>query len=212
MPTCTNTSSSTSSATSSKSARYALGTLPPLQGDSSGTNTLTISSPKTTAPRLRLAASVRFDRRTPPALLHPRVGPVHDRRLVRQPPLHLPKPPLGQAGKGRRPQERLHRLHREFWALPWLYERHERTTDRPRQTPKLALVSWKEYFYSLLQSGGSNKLTSAVLKLIEKQRNGETIETDLVKKVIDSFGASPHPSPSPAANPHLRQKQGGRVG
>ncbi|TKA54447.1 hypothetical protein B0A53_03140 [Rhodotorula sp. CCFEE 5036] len=53
----------------------------------------------------------------------------------------------------------------------------------------LALVSWKEYFYSLLQSGGSNKLTSAVLKLIEKQRNGETIETDLVKKVIDSFVA-----------------------
>ncbi|BGP58323.1 hypothetical protein JCM8202_002945 [Rhodotorula sphaerocarpa] len=53
----------------------------------------------------------------------------------------------------------------------------------------LALVSWKEYFYSLLQTGGSNKLTSAVLKLIEKQRNGETIETDLVKKVIDSFVA-----------------------
>ncbi len=34
-----------------------------------------------------------------------------------------------------------------------------------------------------------HKLTAAVLKLIEKQRNGDTIESDLVKKVIDSFVA-----------------------
>ncbi|GAA6013402.1 hypothetical protein JCM10207_008831 [Rhodosporidiobolus poonsookiae] len=51
----------------------------------------------------------------------------------------------------------------------------------------LALVSWKEHFYNHAQAKG--KLTHAVLKLIEKQRNGETIETDLVKKVIDSFVA-----------------------
>ncbi|BGP43648.1 ubiquitin ligase (cullin) of SCF [Rhodotorula kratochvilovae] len=53
----------------------------------------------------------------------------------------------------------------------------------------LALVSWKSEFYAQLQSGSGNKLTTAVLKLIEKQRQGETIETDLVKKVIDSFVA-----------------------
>ncbi|GJN94519.1 hypothetical protein Rhopal_007602-T1 [Rhodotorula paludigena] len=53
----------------------------------------------------------------------------------------------------------------------------------------LALVSWKSEFYTHLQSGSGNKLTTAVLKLIEKQRMGETIETDLVKKVIDSFVA-----------------------
>ncbi|GAA6029019.1 hypothetical protein NBRC10512_001646 [Rhodotorula toruloides] len=56
----------------------------------------------------------------------------------------------------------------------------------------LALVMWKEHFYTALQqppASGGNKLTAAVLKLIEKQRNGETIETDLVKKVIDSFVA-----------------------
>ena len=53
----------------------------------------------------------------------------------------------------------------------------------------LALVSWKNEFYAGLQSGSGNKLTTAVLKLIEKQRQGETIETDLVKKVIDSFVA-----------------------
>lgn len=52
---------------------------------------------------------------------------------------------------------------------------------------QLALVQWKEHFYRHVQS--KHKLTSAVLKLIEKQRNGETIESDLVKKVIDSFGA-----------------------
>ncbi|KAM0789674.1 hypothetical protein ACM66B_006536 [Microbotryomycetes sp. NB124-2] len=51
----------------------------------------------------------------------------------------------------------------------------------------LALVQWKDHFYKHVQS--SNKLTSAVLKLIEKQRQGETIETNLVKKVIDSFVA-----------------------
>ncbi|GAA5919879.1 hypothetical protein JCM1841_002089 [Sporobolomyces salmonicolor] len=51
----------------------------------------------------------------------------------------------------------------------------------------LALVSWKDHFYTHVQA--KLKLTNAVLKLIEQQRNGETIETDLVKKVMDSFVA-----------------------
>ena len=40
-----------------------------------------------------------------------------------------------------------------------------------------------------MQVQAKHKLTAAVLKLIEKQRNGDTIESDLVKKVIDSFVA-----------------------
>jgi len=32
------------------------------------------------------------------------------------------------------------------------------------------------------------KLANAVLKMIEVQRNGQTIDSGLIKKVIDSFG------------------------
>lgn len=63
----------------------------------------------------------------------------------------------------------------------------------PSSRAQLALVQWKAHFYKHVQE--KHKLTSAVLKLIEKQRNGETIESDLVKKVIDSFGASLSASP-----------------
>jgi 3-polyprenyl-4-hydroxybenzoate decarboxylase len=35
----------------------------------------------------------------------------------------------------------------------------------------------------------NKKLAGALLKMIEKQRQGEDIDTTLVKKVIDSFGA-----------------------
>ncbi|GAA5907173.1 cullin family protein [Sporobolomyces salmoneus] len=51
----------------------------------------------------------------------------------------------------------------------------------------LSLVTWKDHFYTHVQQ--KLKLTNAVLKLIEQQRNGETIETDLIKKVMDSFVA-----------------------
>lgn len=32
------------------------------------------------------------------------------------------------------------------------------------------------------------RLANALLKQVEKQRNGEVIETSLVKNVVDSFG------------------------
>ncbi|TPX51845.1 hypothetical protein SeLEV6574_g00028 [Synchytrium endobioticum] len=47
----------------------------------------------------------------------------------------------------------------------------------------LSLVSWRDHFFMSLQGNVMN----AVLKLIEKQRNGEQIDNGLVKSVADSF-------------------------
>ncbi|KAI9140141.1 Cullin [Paraphysoderma sedebokerense] len=47
----------------------------------------------------------------------------------------------------------------------------------------LALVSWRDHMFIHVQASVMN----AVIKLIEKQRNGETVETSLVKHVVDSF-------------------------
>ncbi|KAK4056472.1 ubiquitin ligase (cullin) of SCF [Microbotryomycetes sp. JL221] len=80
-------------------------------------------------------------------------------------------------------------VNRLFTYLNRHWIRREKEEGRKNVYPVyiLALVQWKDHFYKHVQT--SNKLTSAVLKLIEKQRQGETIETDLVKKVIDSFVA-----------------------
>ena len=51
----------------------------------------------------------------------------------------------------------------------------------------LSLVQWKSYLFEPVQSK-NKKLANAVLRLIESQRNGQSIDSGLVKKVIDSFG------------------------
>ena len=51
---------------------------------------------------------------------------------------------------------------------------------------QLALVQWKSNFFLHVQSK-NQKLAGAILRLIERQRNGETIDQGLVKKVVDSF-------------------------
>lgn len=48
----------------------------------------------------------------------------------------------------------------------------------------LHLVRWKEDMFNYCQSAVMN----AVLRLVEKQRNGETIEQSQIKSVVDSFG------------------------
>lgn len=50
----------------------------------------------------------------------------------------------------------------------------------------LALVRWKEDLFDHVQG----RVMDAVLELVEKQRNGEYIETNLIKSVVDSFGKS----------------------
>ncbi|KAJ9154815.1 Cullin-domain-containing protein [Pleurostoma richardsiae] len=49
----------------------------------------------------------------------------------------------------------------------------------------LHLVQWRGVFFSKV----SDKVMDAVLKLVEKQRNGETIEYGQIKQVVDSFVA-----------------------
>lgn len=50
----------------------------------------------------------------------------------------------------------------------------------------MALVQWKEHLLMVIEQDHS-KLTTATLRLIEQQRNGEAIDQGLVKKVVDSF-------------------------
>ncbi|RUP51948.1 hypothetical protein BC936DRAFT_144264 [Jimgerdemannia flammicorona] len=47
----------------------------------------------------------------------------------------------------------------------------------------LALVSWKNHMFVHVQ----HNVMTAVLKLIERQRNGESIETGLIKSIVESF-------------------------
>lgn len=51
----------------------------------------------------------------------------------------------------------------------------------------LALVQWRDVFYNYIQK--KQLATNAVLRLIERQRNGEAVDTDLIKKTIESFVA-----------------------
>jgi cullin 1 len=50
---------------------------------------------------------------------------------------------------------------------------------------QLSLVQWKEHMFKHVKS--KQRLGNAILKQVEKQRNGEVIETSLIKKVIDSL-------------------------
>ncbi|KAJ1561545.1 hypothetical protein HK096_004291 [Nowakowskiella sp. JEL0078] len=47
----------------------------------------------------------------------------------------------------------------------------------------LSIVSWRDHFFMSVHQ----RVVKSVLKMIEKQRNGETIETTLIKKVVESF-------------------------
>ena len=53
---------------------------------------------------------------------------------------------------------------------------------------KLCLVQWKINFFIPIQNNNS-KLAGAVLRLIDRQRNGHEIHQGLIKKVIDSFAS-----------------------
>ncbi|KAI0755249.1 Cullin-domain-containing protein [Daedaleopsis nitida] len=79
-------------------------------------------------------------------------------------------------------------INRLFTYLNRHWVKRERDEGRKGVYPvyTLALVQWKSNFFLHVQSKDS-KLAGAILRLIERQRNGETIDQGLVKKVVDSF-------------------------
>ncbi|KAJ2918099.1 hypothetical protein MD484_g2311, partial [Candolleomyces efflorescens] len=50
----------------------------------------------------------------------------------------------------------------------------------------LALAQWKIHFFMHIQKDNA-KLSSAVLNMITQERNGEVVDQDLIKDVVDSF-------------------------
>ncbi|KAH8793125.1 Cullin [Flagelloscypha sp. PMI_526] len=64
----------------------------------------------------------------------------------------------------------------------------ERNEGRKQVYPfyTLALMQWKNEFFMHVQ-GPQKTLTNAVLHLVERQRNGEFIDQELIKKVVYSF-------------------------
>ncbi|KAG6831984.1 hypothetical protein H0H87_003128 [Tephrocybe sp. NHM501043] len=79
-------------------------------------------------------------------------------------------------------------LNRLFTYLNRYWVKRERDEGKKTVYPvyTLALSQWKDVFFKQIQKD-NRKLTTAVLRLITQQRNGETIDQGLVKKVVDSF-------------------------
>ncbi|KAJ3485703.1 hypothetical protein NLI96_g4759 [Meripilus lineatus] len=79
-------------------------------------------------------------------------------------------------------------INRLFTYLNRHWVKRERDEGRKGIYPvyTLALVQWKSNFFLHIQNK-HQKLAGAILRLIERQRNGETIDQGLVKKVVDSF-------------------------
>ncbi|ESK95046.1 hypothetical protein Moror_13936 [Moniliophthora roreri MCA 2997] len=79
-------------------------------------------------------------------------------------------------------------INRLFTYLNRHWVKRERDEGRKTVYPvyTLALVQWKNNLFVPVQQKHA-KLAGAILRLIEQQRNGETIDQGLVKKVVDSF-------------------------
>ncbi|KAK7470072.1 ubiquitin ligase (cullin) of SCF [Stygiomarasmius scandens] len=79
-------------------------------------------------------------------------------------------------------------LNRLFTYLNRYWVKRERDEGKKAvyQVYTLALAQWKSHFFLPIQRENA-KLAGAILRLIERQRNGEVIDQGLVKKVVFSF-------------------------
>lgn len=65
----------------------------------------------------------------------------------------------------------------------WVPREREKGRAKVLEVYHLALVSWRDYMLEPLKS----KMSAAVLKLIEKERNGETVNTRLISTALNSY-------------------------
>ena len=121
------------------------------------------------------------------------MGSVHEGSQLYEPIVRLSQSRVGEERKESRSEGYLPRLHSMSVPLHSLIVYSGVCVDRTAllspATPmplKLCLVQWKINFFIPIQND-SSKLAGAILRLIERQRNGQEIDQGLVKKVIDSF-------------------------